>query len=47
MAGEQEDPYFHLCFRNDPDPLGPSFRELARQVFNGWTAHTKKEDKAP
>lgn len=42
--GECEDPYFNLCFRNHPDPLGPGFRDLAAQVFGAWDAHARKED---
>ena len=30
--GEMEDPYFSLCFRNHPDPLGKSFQQLASAV---------------
>jgi exodeoxyribonuclease V gamma subunit len=30
--GEMEDPYFSLCFRNHPDPLGKPFQQLASAV---------------
>jgi hypothetical protein len=30
--GDLEDPYFNLCFRNHPDPLGAEFQQLASVV---------------
>jgi exodeoxyribonuclease V gamma subunit len=45
-AGEKEEPYFHLCFRNHPDPLGPDFQQLARQVVQPILAHAT-EVKSP
>jgi exodeoxyribonuclease V gamma subunit len=30
--GDLEDPYFNLCFRNHPDPLGEEFQQLASAV---------------
>jgi exodeoxyribonuclease V gamma subunit len=42
--GEQDDPYFNLCFRNDPNPLGPEFQQLARQVVNPIANHQSEEE---
>jgi len=41
---EKEDPYFDLCFRNNPDPLGSAFQELARQIVSPILAHQVKEE---
>lgn len=40
--GESEDPYMNLCFRNDPDPLGEEFEELAGEVFRPMMANCGK-----
>lgn len=39
--GENEDPYYHLCFR-DTDPLDDEFRRLARELFEPLLAHQKE-----
>lgn len=41
--GEKEDPYFKLCFRNHPEPLGPEFQQLAQQVFKPLLEHAAEE----
>lgn len=40
--GDLEDPYFNLCFRNHPDPLGEEFQELASQVVGPLLNHQIK-----
>jgi exodeoxyribonuclease V gamma subunit len=42
QQGEKVDPYFHLCFGNDPAPLGDAFQKLALEVFAPMTAHQKE-----
>jgi len=32
VQGDLEDPYFNLCFRNHPDPLGVVFQQMASAV---------------
>ncbi len=41
--GEKEDPYLHLCFRNDPNPLGDEFQAIAREVVDPILACEKEE----
>ena len=33
MSPERENDYFDLAFRNEPDPLGPEFQEIALAIF--------------
>ena len=33
QQGEKEDPYFHLCFGNHPNPLDDEFTNLALQII--------------
>jgi exodeoxyribonuclease V gamma subunit len=42
QEGELEDPYFNLCFRSHPDPLGQEFQELAAQVVGPLLSHQTK-----
>lgn len=43
--GEREDPYFDLCFRNGPDPLGEDFNRIAWRVVAPILDHQAKESK--
>jgi len=45
QRGEKEDPYFNLCFRKDPDPLGPEFRNLAEKVVDPILSHQDREER--
>ncbi len=42
QQGELEDPYFNLCFRSHPEPLGQEFQELASQVVSPLLSHQTK-----
>ena len=43
QQGEQEDPYFRLCFASHPNPLDEQFQALAKQVFAPLLDNHKKE----
>ena len=41
--GEKDDPYFDLCFRNDPEPLNADFQSQATAIVGPLTDHQEKE----
>jgi exodeoxyribonuclease V gamma subunit len=41
--GEKHDPYFDLCFRNDPEPLNEAFQALAPLIAGPLLDHQEKE----
>ena len=42
-AGDSQDPYFNLCFRNAANPLDEEFEQLAQQIVNPLVLHQEKE----
>jgi len=39
FPGEEEEPYFRLCFGQDPDPLGGDFGDLALKILGPMLEH--------
>ena len=42
-AGDSQDAYFNLCFRNAVNPLDEEFEQLAQQIVNPLLAHQTEE----
>ncbi|HEY5345927.1 MAG TPA: exodeoxyribonuclease V subunit gamma [Verrucomicrobiae bacterium] len=43
-AGDSQDTYFNLCFRNAANPLDEEFEQLAQQIVNPLLAHQTEEE---